>query len=325
MPNTIPMDASQLYLDGNTIDELPSHVLIGRKNLQILHLNNSGITRIANNSLSGLKRLAMLHLENNYIQRLEGFEFKDLSELRELYLQNNQLSYISNDTFRSLKSLEILKLEHNRLSTFEMWILSENSYLIEINLSHNEWSCECEFLAKARPWAQVNSAKLSDAAGVNCKLHGRSFPLVQMNGTRCSDLTSLSSRTIAAPQPSFQSYLPHFIIVVVVCLVLGASLVLVCRKRKSLGVWALSKCGQCYQSSFGSSAATEDSEKLYDAYVAYSTADEAWVNQILANELEGHVPAYRLCLHYKFPVTAYVADTILEAVESSKRDRKSVV
>ncbi len=42
--------------------------------------------------------------------------------------------------------------------------------------------------------------------------------------------------------------------------------------------------------------------------------------QVLAAGLEQGNPHYRLCLHYRdFPVSAYLADTIIEAVESSKR------
>ncbi|KAA0191869.1 hypothetical protein HAZT_HAZT003854 [Hyalella azteca] len=65
---------------------------------------------------------------------------------------------------------------------------------------------------------------------------------------------------------------------------------------------------------------SEDSSKVFDAFVSYSSKDEVFVTQILAPELERGSPSYKLCLHYRdFPVGAYVTDSILSAVESSKR------
>ena len=59
---------------------------------------------------------------------------------------------------------------------------------------------------------------------------------------------------------------------------------------------------------------------MYDAYVSYSVKDEHFVTQVLSSELEHGEPSYRLCLHYRdLPHNAYVADSITEAVTSSKR------
>jgi hypothetical protein len=64
----------------------------------------------------------------------------------------------------------------------------------------------------------------------------------------------------------------------------------------------------------------QDRDRLFDAYVSYSVKDDAFVSQVLAPGLEQGNPTYRLCLHYRdFNMSAYVADTIVEAVESSRR------
>lgn len=311
------MDSTEVYLDGNFFEELPSHVFIARKNLQVLYLNHSGISVIANNSFSGLKRLTVLHLENNFLTELRGYEFEPLENLRELYLQSNQIRFIANHTFLTLRGLEVLQLDGNQLRRFSIWTLSQNPYLAEVALNANPWSCDCDFISQAAPWVQSNVAKIMDASGVNCQLNGKALPLVYMNGTKCSEITALSG-AVEAPETSLPPYWPLIGGVMGICLILGMLLLALCRKRTALRVWATSKCplNQCYQSTLDS----EDREKLYDAYVAYSVKDEAWVTQVLASELTQCETPLRLLLHYKeFGATSYISDTIVEAVESSKR------
>ena len=43
LPPKLPMDATELWLDGNNMPRLKSHMFIGRKNLQALFLNDSNI------------------------------------------------------------------------------------------------------------------------------------------------------------------------------------------------------------------------------------------------------------------------------------------
>lgn len=57
LPDGIPMDATQLYLDGNNLTELSSHAFIGRKNLRTLYLNGSRIQTLRNRTFHGLGAL----------------------------------------------------------------------------------------------------------------------------------------------------------------------------------------------------------------------------------------------------------------------------
>ena len=78
LPQVLPMDASDIFLDGNSFTILKSHIFIGRKNLKVLHLNNSNIEQIENQTFNGLKSLQILHLQNNDIDTLHGTEFNGL-------------------------------------------------------------------------------------------------------------------------------------------------------------------------------------------------------------------------------------------------------
>lgn len=310
LPGRLPMDATEVYLDGNNFGELNSHSFIGRKNLQILYANDSNIIAIRNHTFSGLKRLLVLHLENNKISVLNGVELMPLENLKELYLQNNLLTYIDNGTFLPLRQLEVLRLENNRLGTFALWQLGQNPYLVDIGLSSNPWNCECSYLDRVREWMSRNRAKINDWRSVTCSL---GVPITPANGSviNCAALTGTTSVVEAHP---LEAYLPLLLATVVL---IFAAVALVCgaiRHRRTLRTWAASRCGlrACYKT-----AAFEDQEKPFDAYISYSAVDEAFVSTILVPGLE---TSYRLCLHYRdLGAGSNVADAVAEAADSSRR------
>jgi len=322
MPNSIPMDATEVYLDGNNFGELSSHSFIGRKNLKVLYANNSNIAAIYNYTFSGLKRLTVLHLENNRIRELKGFELESLSSLRELYLQSNQIYTIDNRTFTRLEHLEVLRIDGNRLSTFPVWQFTLNPYLVEIGLGENQWSCDCQYLHHFRVWLQGNFVKVVDANKIVCMFNNVTNvvgpPLADFNSTSCAAFTGGSTAIVESK--IINDYLP--LLLVTFCVFL-ASAGLVCGAfyyRRELRVWVYSRCGlrMCYKTT--AFEEEQDRDRLFDAYISYSVKDDAFVSQVLAPGLEQGNPTYRLCLHYRdFNMSAHVADTIVEAVESSRR------
>ncbi|KAI4492546.1 PREDICTED: slit homolog 1 protein [Polistes canadensis] len=313
LPGRLPMDATEVYLDGNNFGELNSHSFIGRKNLEILYANDSNIIAIRNHTFSGLKRLLVLHLENNKISVLNGVELMPLENLKELYLQNNLLTYIDNGTFLPLRQLEVLRLERNRLGTFALWQLGQNPYLVDVGLSSNPWSCECSYLERAREWMSRNREKIVDWPSVSCSL---GIPItLPANGSavNCAALTGGGTNTAIETRP-LEAYLP---LLLASALLIFAMVALVCgafRHRRTLRTWAASRCGlrACYKT-----AAFEDQEKPFDAYISYSAVDEAFVSTILVPGLES---SYRLCLHYRdLGAGSNVADAVAEAADSSRR------
>lgn len=319
MPSRIPMDATEVYIDGNNFGELSSHSFLGRKNLKVLYANNSNIAAIYNHTFSGLRRLLALHLENNDIKELLGFELSNLENIKEIYLQQNKIYYIDNRTFIGLQQLEVLRLDGNKLSQFAVWQFTLNPYLVEIGLAENQWSCDCKYLQDFRTWFQENFSKVVEANKIACVVNNKTNtlgpPIKNFNGTYCASFTG-GSRGIVG-RHVIDDYLSFFVLT---CCAFVTSIVLVCgifMYRKELRVWIYSRCGlrMCYKTT-----AFENEDRLFDAYVSYSVKDDAFVRQMLAPGLEQGEPAYRLCLHYRdFNVSAYVADTIVEAVESSRR------
>lgn len=337
LPDQIPMDATQLYLDGNDIRAVGSHAFIGRKRLKVLFLNASNIDIIHNRTFNGLRELELLHLEDNVIRELHGYEFEGLDGLRELYLHGNRITSIHNGTFLSMPKLTILSLDHNRLVQFPVWQFSLS--LNKLSLASNPWTCECEFVDRFREWAQRSGGVVTDLASVRCASNTtdlsedvieieESFLLGQDNETRCvtpgDDSENIingnytATKTIIQHQ-DVQDYLPLLITTLSAFLVIIILTFLVFIFRQEMRVWFHSHFGirLFYR---GADVDREDRDKLFDAFVSYSSKDEAFVAEELAPILEHGDPPYKLCLHYRdFPVGAFIADTIVQAVESSRR------
>lgn len=342
LPEQIPMDATQLYLDGNDLRSIQSHAFIGRKRLKILFLNNSNIDTIHNKSFNGLRDLEILRLDGNRLTELKGYEFEGLDSLNELYLQHNRISVVTNSTFYGLRQLRILRLDHNRISSYSVWHLP--IILSELSLASNPWSCDCEFVEKFKDWL-MRSDSVVDVATIRCVYGGNSTELDyyseeiyannseygfyinsennslctgavnidnSINGNYTSTKTIIQQQEIQAHMPLLITTLGAFVIVIIVIL-------LVFIFRQEMRVWFHSKFGvRLFYRAVKYDR--DDRDKLFDAFVSYSSKDEAFVAEELAPILEHGDPQYKLCLHYRdFPVGAFIADTIVQAVESSRR------
>lgn len=341
LPERIPMEATQLYLDGNNIKILPSHAFIGRKRLKILYLNSSNIEIIHNRTFNGLKELEVLHLDYNSLTMVEGQEFNGLDNLRELYLNNNKIKSIGKEMFNHMSRLKILHLQHNRLVSLQVWQI--NVAVTTISLSYNPWSCDCEYTEMFREWTKrVNS--ITDISTVKCiyskfnntdiDLYNENmfddpntgFKIVEENGTICTGLPSINNsingnltatKTILTNEEV--DYIPLLVATLGPVIIILIIVVTVFIYRQQMRVWFHSKFGVrlCYK---GCDMDNDDGEKLYDAFISYSSKDEAWVTEKLAPMLEHGDPPYKLYLHYRdCPAGGYIADNIIQAVKSSRR------
>ncbi|XP_012272309.1 toll-like receptor Tollo [Orussus abietinus] len=344
LPDQIPMDATRLYLDGNDLKIVTSHAFIGRKKLKVLFLNASNIELVQNRSFNGLRDLKDLHLQDNRIRELRGHEFEGLETLRSLYLQRNEIIGIANDTFSPLRSLRILHLENNRLTTLPVRLMPTP---LNVSLARNPWSCNCEYLRAYRQWSLSAGTQVLDADHARCVYNitefedfgddvfrddefGFALPTADTSAdsqyaAECTDLSAIENsvhgnltKTIVERQ-ALQDYLPLLVTTLAVFLMVTLLGILGFVFRQELRVWFHAKFGVriFYRNT---EVDREDRDKLFDAFVSYSSKDEAFVAEELAPVLETGNPSYKLCLHYRdFPVGSFVADTIVQAVESSRR------
>lgn len=333
LPEKLPMDATEIFLDGNYFPELNSHTFIGRKNLKVLHLNSSQIHTIQNRTFNGLKSLTGLHLQDNQLTSLEGYEFEALVNLRELYLENNLIEKVSNITFQFLRSLEVLHLQGNKIADFQVWQLALNPFLMSVKLAENVWSCECEFVDKFKSWMSVLGPKVNDADNVKC-IGSEKETIVLTAVPTCERSIDDSENEVAGNSALAKTRVQEFVIsedylplmaatlatFAVILLLLLAAFVY----RNTLRVWIHAKYGvRVFDSIDPEEGGSEDvdNNKLFDAFVSYSPKDDIFVREILSGELDRPELGYRTCLHYRDLPTAptFVADTLLRATEVSKR------
>ena len=338
LPDQLPMDATEIFLDGNNLSELDSHTFIGRKNLRILHLNNSQIHSIRNKTFNGLKSLTVLHLEGNKIEQLKGFEFETLIGLRELYLQNNLISFIHNATFKFLRSLEVLHLHGNHIVDYPVWQLAFNPFLVSVKLADNLWSCNCEFMERFRSWMSLHTSKVFDSESISCVTNEAGQHNVRMANfdvSSCSNAQAIA--TTRVQEISNENYLPLLAATLASFAVVLLILLAVFIYRHTLRVWIHSKYGvRVFDNSFNEDDLAEsgslDSQsreggafnnKLFDIFVSYSPKDELFVRDVLSSELEGQGSSssqYKTCLYHRDVASqTYVADTIMQATEASRR------
>ncbi|KFM72911.1 Protein toll, partial [Stegodyphus mimosarum] len=313
IPARIPMDVTDLYLDGNDMSQVGSHSFIGRKNMRILHLNGSNIHVIRNRTFNGLQNLIVLHLEHNYISTIQGHEFTNLTNLQELYLSYNRLTNIRNSSFSHLKFLRVLHLDHNNLVDFQVWNLNTNHRLAEVKLSHNSWACSCEYLGNFQEWLVASGTLVLDRENVRCyKNQSAGLFVLEFNSSACSNHSALTYY-----KAEFASdYMPIMIIAPSIFILLIFSLVLFCVYNSEMKIWFYSRYGIRL---FQRNNQAGESEKLFDAFLSYCKKDEAFVSQMLAPELEDGTYPHRLCLRYRdLPMAEYVAEAISEAIECSR-------
>ena len=204
-----------------------------------------------------------------------------------------------------------------------------NPYLVSLSLGANPWNCACDHVTQFAYWLEENKDKVVDISQVAC-FPNNSGPVDSGGGHRflyddgsaadCRQLTAAGGVSLLQAG-LLTDHLPLVIVLASVVTVVGVAVGVLVYYRLELRVWVFGQWGArlCY----AGPAADNETEKMYDAYVAYSLKDEAFVGQVLCPELEhggGGDPGHRLCLHYRdFPQNGYVADSIVDAVSTSRR------
>ncbi|CAG9857202.1 unnamed protein product [Phyllotreta striolata] len=325
VPEKIPMDATEIYLDGNDLGDLGSHVFIGKKKLEVLYLNNSNVKALHNRTFNGANSLKILHMENNKLEELRGFEFDQLENINELYLDHNDIGYVGNNTFRNLHKLAVLKLDENKIVDFVPWELRDDSPAADrprVTVDGNRWSCDCTTLNRLVAWIRETGG---DPAKMLCSDASAATVADVMH--RCEDMdnaiaTSVIQRDVVNNHQLFGggSYVPllaaTLVAIIVVCLLVAIVFVF----RQEVRLWAHSKYGVRIFQDTSVDNGLDDRDKLYDCYMVYSQTDEDLVSGVAASLEElGHT----MCLHYRdlhlVGGASYLADAMVGAADASKR------
>jgi Leucine-rich repeat (LRR) protein len=335
VPAKIPMDATEIYLDGNDLGELDSHVFIGKKKLQVLYLNSSNVATIHNRTFNGVTSLRILHLENNRLQELRGFEFDQLENLNELYLDHNAIAAVGNSTFSEMRSLEVLRLDENKIVNFSPWqqLAAAAGSLAQVSLDGNTWTCECESVSRLEEWMRENKDATSGSdpnkmmclTSSNKKMKESVADFIK----RCDkdSHNAVATSVVQRNPPSTDGilgarYLPLIATFLAVVTVLISVSTLIFIFRHDIRLWAHSRYGiRIFSESAPSAEVDSDRDRLYDAYMVYSIKDEDFISTVITSDLEQS--GYSMCLHYRdihlMGGSSYLADSVLSASDASRR------
>ncbi|MEW8547771.1 MAG: toll/interleukin-1 receptor domain-containing protein, partial [Candidatus Thiodiazotropha sp.] len=135
------------------------------------------------------------------------------------------------------------------------------------------------------------------------------LPAFCTNKTETVPITSVLGKSAIAA-------LSTVLVILFACLVIFG---IVLRNRELFKVWCFVKFGW----KFNQTENKDVENRPYDAFVSYSGHDEKFIIRELVPYLEEpkhNREGFRLCLHHRdFPVGAPIAETIISAVQTSKR------
>ena len=333
IPLLIPMDATDIHLDGNHLEHIGQQYFLGRQRVQQLHMNHSGIQTIGSHAFTGLTSLKTLDLSHNPLLReLKGQEFNGLSSLRELRLDHCGLVYINELTFQPLEALQSLRLDGNLLTSFPVWRLGHHGGLTSLRLAQNVWSCECQFISPFNEFLETNLDRILDYEEIQCVSENAvaiSRDLCKTSLAKPLSKSDLSDTNKSKAGLELAAILVPALLSVSV-LIVGLLAIFVFRRH--IKSWLYAKSSEVYESrynsSIGSSLPQNQSEtQLFDVYISHAKADSDFVDHNLAPTLEhGARTTYRLCVHHRdFPPQetlanfASIYNAVTLATESSAK------
>nr|XP_033815701.1 toll-like receptor 4 [Geotrypetes seraphini] len=293
-----------LYLD---LSNSRTHFFIqcafcGLKSLEVLKISgNSFEGNILSQMFKNLTHLKVLDISNCKLEGMSSSAFADLTELQEIRISHNKLMEFEPMVYAPLLSLSILDLSYNQLPFLpENALESLTRLLIHLDISQNPFDCSCTHLSFLQ-WTQKQKRLLQNIQSMTCSSPSHFNSVKVMNATISSCYTTFNLTPLAV---SVGVLLP---------VALTAFLVYKCYAQH---YYRLVLSRFCIDS-------TEEEDK-YDAFVIFSSKDEEWVMTELVEKLEGGLPPFRLCLHFRdFTPGVSIASNIIQ--EGFLKSRNAIV
>lgn len=328
IPFNLPSIASHVYLDGNNFTVLTKHIFLHlSRRTKYLYLNKSHIETIENRTFIGLKALHSLFLNNNGLTDLTHGMFVGLDNLIELNLERNFITDIDSIIFTEMPKLERLYLRDNLLVIVPDSFFYFASFLYDMTLSGNRWSCNCSFLSTLFQETFEIAGNVSDIKDLQCARQTPNYTvfynLRDLNIQKhCPNISSVYFNHTVERNITFQSVQKMKSkdnSIIYICAIISVCVIFFIF---SVAFWKRDLIQLVLFTKFGCRLMEEDDDfnKIYDAFISYSSFDENFVVHQLVPKLESPGHGFKLCVHYRdFPVGAPIADTIISSIESSRR------
>ncbi|XP_064481504.1 protein toll-like isoform X2 [Ornithodoros turicata] len=277
------------------------------------HVNCSvqGLTTIPN---TAPLNASILYVQDNHITSLANLTRPQWQNLSEIYVDNNALTSV--DANKLPSSLRTLSLSNNKISRFSsetMDMLSNNS--LNLMLSGNPWVCDCSSF-NFKTWLRGHVFQVKDYSDIKCNK-----PLRYNDSLSLLYINEIPDSTYCPPDNIDQRR--QLAIVSGVCVVLAVLLVLVSvlyyQHRQTILAYVYINFNNLFVCIFNEEDLDED--KLYDAFISYSSADRDVAMGIL-NILENgpNEEKFKLCIHERDWLPGYnISWNIVNSVQNSRR------
>ncbi|XP_035269130.1 toll-like receptor 13 [Anguilla anguilla] len=256
-----------------------------------------------------LKRLMLSNLVFN--DRTDpSLTFRNLSNLEILVLLNCRLSYLTESMFHDLRSLRLL-----RLYSDNPLIILEGAFYPLVSLSvlsfeRLDFSCKCGNVWLLEWMEGMRSLQVVNIQKQICVMHYRRLNFLSTMEWLCQTQAH---------------YLCWLSTAVLVLLFLSSALGYRFARWPCLVLffrvsgWVERKLGKKRRKRRGIEE-EEEEERMFDAFVSYSSKDEAWVTEEMVRKLEREGETrLRLCLHNRdFEVGKGIVDNIADSVYGSR-------
>ncbi|KAK7503075.1 hypothetical protein BaRGS_00005701 [Batillaria attramentaria] len=334
-------DCMFLYLNNNQLVTIQPGSFENLHDLIVLDLSHNLLSEIEERTFGTMRSLTELYLQSNQIAYIHPNAFQGLEALSTLRLDHNHLQSIGSlDFFPSVSSLMLAdnpwSCDCEFVSSFLKFLYTNSDSIQDYWLLRCFWLDADAFPVKKLESSNRTLASLVDYVAVPSGSGNESSPSPSIHLSQF-DYDFLCAESYVLPvvhetrffdESSHVAAIVTVLSVAVVVVVVGVLLV---RKRREVQAWVYDKFGlRLWDKTAQLDRDQETNRKndgkphpplLYDAFVSYSHEDEDFVLHTLAPRLEERGPRlYRLCLHYRdFPVGGFIADTIIESIESSRR------
>ncbi|NP_997978.2 toll-like receptor 4b, duplicate b precursor [Danio rerio] len=286
-----------------------SYTRVHFNTLTFQDLHNLTVLKMAGNSFSGdklsyflqnLTSLEVLDISQCGIEKVSMRSFTGTQKLRHLYLSRNKLMVLDFLTQPELTHLTSVYIDKNSITTIPLDVLQKLPMnLSEFDLSSNSIDCSCsqtDFIL----WIIQKQNILKQLENIRCKTFSANtdFKAIDFDIDYCVHKKRLT------------------IVLSVICVTFVVVLAILLYK-----FWFYVQYCFILFSGYRSPGQQECS---YDAFVIFSSYDEAWVMNELMENLENGVPPIQLCLHMRdFQAGKSIASNIID--EGIMGSRKIIV
>ncbi|CAO1327908.1 unnamed protein product [Diamesa serratosioi] len=237
-----------------------------------------------------------LKINNNNLTELPLKSDPAYDNVITINASSNQISELNLDNLP--KDLQVLDLRNNNLRLISKDVLKQlNSLEAKLFLSRNLWLCDCS-VVELLDFIRKNNEQIMDFEDILCG-DGR-----KMITLETKDLCSILDIRVI------------LLIVISICLTMLGFLVAIYYKfQKEIRIWLYSK-NVCL---WFVSEVELDKEKLYDAFIVFSSKDDDFVADLVL-KLESDEHQYKCCVHLRDWEPGEMISTLIDnSINESRR------